>query len=475
MGGFFGAVCKQDAIADVFFGTDYHSHLGTARAGMAAYDEVIGLQRDIHNIQNSPFRTKFEHIFDEMKGCSAIGCISDADPQPLLIRSKLGTFAICMVGVINNADKLIEQYLACDGGYYSAMTGGRVNSLELLAALISQRDNFADGIRFAQQSIEGSASVLILKEGGNIIAARDLLGRTPVEIGERDGDLCASFESFACQKLGYSVKRELGPGEIVELSLEHGIEQLAAPGEKMRMCAFLWTYYGYPASTYEGVNVEVMRNRDGMIMAEHDSEVGDIEHVDYVSGLPDSGTPHAIGYANQSHIPFARPYIKYTPTWARSFTPQRQVEREKVAKMKQIPIRELIDGKNLLFMDDSIVRGTQLKETVEFLYENGAKAVHMRSGCPPIMYSCKYLNFSRSNSDMELLARRVIMDLEGEAGFAYLEEYSRSDTERGKALREAICKKFNFTSLEFQSLEGIIEAIGIDPCKLCTYCWNGKE
>ncbi len=475
MGGFFGAVCKQDAISDVFFGTDYHSHLGTARAGMAAYDKDIGLQRDIHNIQNSPFRTKFEHIFDEMKGCSAIGCISDADPQPLLIRSKLGTFAICMVGVINNADELIGQYLSSDGGYYSAMTGGKVNSLELLAALISQRDNFADGIRFAQQSIRGSASILILKDGGSIIAARDLLGRTPVEIGERDGDLCVSFESFACQKLGYCVNRELGPGEIVELSLERGVEQLAGPGEKMRMCAFLWTYYGYPASTYEGVNVEAMRNRDGMIMAEYDGEVGGTDRIDYVSGLPDSGTPHAIGYANQSHIPFARPYIKYTPTWARSFTPQRQVEREKVAKMKQIPIRELIDGKNLLFMDDSIVRGTQLKETVEFLYENGAKAVHMRSGCPPIMYSCKYLNFSRSNSDMELLARRVIMELEGETGFDYLEEYSRSDTERGRALREAICKKFNFSSLEFQSLEGIIQAIGIDPCKLCTYCWDGKE
>ncbi len=475
MGGFFGAVCKEDAISDAFFGTDYHSHLGTFRGGMAAYDPTIGLQREIHNIQNSPFRTKFEHIFDEMKGTSAIGCISDADPQPLLIRSKLGTFAIAMVGVINNTATLIDQYFTEHGGYYSAMTGGRVNSLELLAALISQKDSFAEGIRFAQQSIEGSASILILKEGGNLIAARDLLGRTPVQIGERDGDWCASFESFACQKLGYTVKQELGPGEIVELSLEKGVEQLAAPGEKMRMCAFLWTYYGYPASSYEGMNVETMRNRDGAIMARHDATVGSAKGVDFVSGLPDSGTPHAIGYANQSHIPFARPYIKYTPTWARSFTPQRQAEREKVAKMKQIPIHDLIEDKNLLFMDDSIVRGTQLRETVEFLYENGAKAVHMRSGCPPIMYSCKYLNFSRSNSDMELLARRVILELEGEEGFQYLEEYSRSDTERGKNLRRAICEKFGFSSLEFQSLEGILEAIGVDPCKLCTYCWNGKE
>lgn len=475
MGGFFGAVCKQDAIADVFFGTDYHSHLGTSRGGMAAYDESVGLQRDIHNIQNSPFRTKFEHIFDEMKGCSAIGCISDSDPQPLLIRSKLGTFAICMVGVINNAGALIEQYFSNNGGYYSAMTGGKVNSLELLAALISQKENFADGIRFAQQSIEGTASILILKEGGNIIAARDLVGRIPLQIGRREGDYCASFESFACNKLGYNVEKELGPGEIVEISLKKGIEQLMPPGEKMRMCAFLWTYYGYPASTYEGVNVETMRARDGAIMAEYDEAHGTAKGVDYVSGLPDSGTPHAIGYANQSHIPFARPYIKYTPTWARSFTPQKQVERERVAKMKQIPIHDLIENKNLLFVDDSIVRGTQLQETVEFLYENGARAVHMRSGCPPIMYSCKYLNFSRSNSEMELLARRTIMELEGEAGFQYLDEYSSADTERGKNLRRAICEKFNFSSLEFQSLEGIIKAIGIDPCKLCTYCWNGKE
>ena len=475
MGGFFGAVCRQDAISDVFFGTDYHSHLGTSRGGMAAYDREIGLQREIHNIQNSPFRTKFEHVFEEMRGTSAIGCISDADPQPLLIRTRLGTFAIAMVGVINNAKLLIEQYLEQNGSYYSAMTGGRVNSLELLAALISQKDSFAEGIRFAQQSIDGSASILILKSDGSLIAARDLLGRTPVAVGERGEDLCVSFESFACQKLGYTVTRELGPGEIVELSLDRGLVRLKEPGEKMRMCAFLWTYYGYPASTYEGVNVETMRNRDGAIMAENDQREGAAEAVDYVSGLPDSGTPLAIGYANASHIPFARPYIKYTPTWARSFTPQRQVEREKVAKMKQIPIKELIEGKNLLFVDDSIVRGTQLKETVEFLYENGARAVHMRSGCPPIMYSCKYLNFSRSNSEMELLARRVIDELEGEEGSRHLEEYCDSSTERGKKLRAAICEKFHFSSLEFQSLEGILSAIGVDPCKLCTYCWNGKE
>ena len=475
MGGFFGAVCKQDAISDVFFGTDYHSHLGTHRGGMAAYDETLGLQRDIHNIQNSPFRTKFEHIFDEMKGNSAIGCISDSDPQPILIRSKLGVYAICTVGIINNATALIEQYFEEKAGHFDAMTGGRVNSNELIAALISQKDSFAEGIRFAQESIEGTANILILRDGGSIIAARDRLGRIPVLIGKRGDDYCVSFESFACNKLGYTVEKELGPGEIVEISVGKEIKQLSPPGEKMRMCAFLWTYYGYPASTYEGVNVEAMRARDGAIMAEHDAKTGKAEGVDYVSGLPDSGTPLAIGYANQCHIPFARPYIKYTPTWARSFTPQRQVDRQKVAKMKQIPNPEFVQDKSLLFVDDSIVRGTQLQETVEFLYENGAKAVHMRSGCPPVMYSCKYLNFSRSNSEMELLARRIIMELEGEEGFQHLDEYSSSETERGKKMRKAICERFHFSSLEFQSLEGIIKAIGIDPCKLCTYCWNGKE
>ena len=475
MGGFFGAVCEQDAISDVFFGTDYHSHLGTCRGGMAAYDATIGLQRDIHNIQNSPFRTKFEHIFEEMKGCSSIGCISDSDPQPLLIHSNFGPYAICTVGVVNNAQDLIKTYLTSFGGHLNAMTGGRINSTELIAALINQKASFVEGIHFAQDVIVGTASILILTNDGRIIAARDKVGRIPVLVGKRENDYCVSFESFAAQKLGYDIYKELGPGEIVELCAGKEPVQLGAPGEKMRMCAFLWTYYGYPASTYEGVNVETMRAKDGAILAEYDAKIGSAEGVDFVSGLPDSGTPHAIGYANQSHIPFARPYIKYTPTWARSFTPQRQVDRAKVAKMKQIPIPNLIQDKSLLFVDDSIVRGTQLQETVDFLYENGAKAVHMRSGCPPIMYSCKYLNFSRSNSEMELLARRIIMELEGEEGFQYLEEYSDGETERGKKLRQAICDKFHFSSLEFQSLKGVIDAIGIDPCKLCTYCWNGKE
>lgn len=474
MGGFFGAALKSDCMVDVFFGVDYHSHLGTRRGGLAAYDDQIGLQREIHNIENSPFRTKFENIFDEMKGCSAIGCISDTDPQPLLIRSSLGTYAICTVGRINNAEVLIENYLSNSGGHFDAMTGGNINSTELTAALINQKRDFAEGIKFAQEQIEGSASILILKEDGSIIAARDKMGRIPVLIGKSEEGCCVSFESFAYKKLGYNDEKELGPGEIVEITAD-GVRQLAPPGVEMRICSFLWTYYGYPTSNYEGVNVEAMRYRNGEIMARHDMKVNNAENLDYVGGVPDSGTPHAIGYANESHIPFARPFIKYTPTWPRSFMPTNQRERDKVAKMKQIPIHELIEGKKLLFVDDSIVRGTQLRETVEFLYGNGAKAVHMRSACPPIMYGCKYLNFSSSESEMELISRRVILELEGEEGLNYLEEYSDTNTDRGQDLRKAIADKFNFASLEFQSLEGLVEAVGIEPCKLCTYCWNGKE
>ena len=474
MGGFFGAVSQGDAISDVFFGTDYHSHLGTKRAGMAAFDSEIGLQREIHNISNSPFRTRFEHIFDEMRGTAAIGCISDSDPQPLLICSNLGKYAICVIGVINNDEELIEKHLSTSGGHFNAMTGGKVNSTELVAALIDQKKSFVEGILFAQEVIKGSASILILRDGGTIIAARDRMGRTPMLIGRGEEGYCVTFESFAYKKLGYDDERELGPGEVVELSAK-SIAQLAPARKEMRICSFLWSYYGFPNSTYEGVNVEVMRYRNGRIMAENDALLGNNEGIDYVCGVPDSGTPHAIGYANESDIPFARPYIKYTPTWSRSFMPNSQADRKKVAKMKQIPVHELIKDKNLLFVDDSIVRGTQLKETVDFLSQNGARAIHMRSACPPIMYSCKYLNFSRSTNEMELLARRIVMELEGEEGFSHLEEYSDSSTERGKKLRAAICEKLHFDSVEFQSLEGIIKAIGIDPCKLCTYCWNGKE
>ena len=474
MGGFFGAVTKRDAVGDVFFGTDYHSHLGTRRAGMAAYNSEIGLQRDIHNIQNSPFRTKFEKIFDEMEGNSAIGCISDFDPQPLIISSHLGAYAICVIGLVNNAKELIKEHLSNVGVHFNAMTGGNINTTELVAALINQKENFCEGIRFAQKVIDGSASILILKDGGNIIAARDRLGRIPVLLGKSEDGFCVSFESFAYKKLGYEDYKELGPAEIVEITAD-GVTELSPAQEEMKICAFLWSYYGYPTSTYEGKNVEIMRYRNGEIMAENDKALGNAQDIDYVGGVPDSGTPHAIGYANKSGKAFARAFIKYTPTWARSFTPQKQTERNRVAKMKQIPVHELIEDKNLLFVDDSIVRGTQLKETVDFLYSNGAKSVHMRSACPPIMYGCKYLNFSRATSDMDLIARRVIMELEGEEGFKYIEEYSDASTERGKNLRRNICEKLGFASLEFQSLEGIIKAIGIEPCKLCTYCWNGKE
>ena len=474
MGGFFGACRKSDAISDVFFGTDYHSHLGTRRAGMAAYGESVGLQRSIHNIENSPFRTKFEHVFDEMEGNSAIGCISDYAPQPLLIRSRLGKYAICIVGVVNNTEKLVEEYIADGDGQFDAMTGGAVNTTELVAALINKKDNFTDGIRFAQDEIDGTVAILILEEGGSIIAARDKLGRLPLVIAKGEDGYCATLEPFAATKLDYEPIKELKAGEIVRITSD-SVDSLYEGKNEMKICSFLWSYYGYPTSTYEGKNVEVMRYRNGAIMAENDKLSGKNEDIDYVGGIPDSGTPHAIGYANKSGIPFARAFIKYTPTWARSFTPAKQSDRNRVAKMKQIPVHELIDGKNLLFVDDSIVRGTQIRETVEFLYENGAKSVHMRSACPPIMYSCKYLNFSRSNSDMDLIARKIIAELEGDEGANHIEEYSDFSTERGKKLRERLCEKLHLKTIEFQTLEGIIEAIGLEPCKLCTYCWNGKE
>lgn len=473
MGGFFGAVSKFDAVEDVFFGTDYHSHLGTRRAGIAAWDKEKSLQREIHSIENSPFRTRFEHVTEKMHGCAAIGIISDYDPQPLLIRSRLGAFAICMIGIINNAGELINKYIG-EGGHFNAQTGGDINSTELLAALISRKKDFAEGISFAQSVIEGTASILVLTDEGTIIAARDLRGRLPVLIGRRDDGYCVSFENFAYQKLGYTDEKELGPGEIVSVS-PSGVKRLKAPGKEMRICSFLWSYYGYPTSHYEGVNVEVMRYKNGAVMAENDELLKNNKGVDYVGGVPDSGTPHAIGYSNKSGIPFARAFIKYTPTWSRSFMPAVQNERNKIAKMKQIPVMELIKDKSLLFVDDSIVRGTQLRETVEFLYNNGAKEVHMRSACPPIMYGCKYLNFSRATSDMELIARRVITELEGEEGFNYIDEYSNGATERGRRLRKKICEELHLASLEFQSIEGIVKAIGLPGCKLCTYCWNGKE
>ena len=474
MGGFFGAVSKRDCILDVFFGTDYHSHLGTRRGGMAAYDSQLGLQREIHNIENSPFRTKFDGILNEMKGTSAIGCISDTDPQPLLIRSNLGTYAICTIGIINNAEALLQQYLSFSGGHFDAMSGGKVNSNELISALIDQKSSFAEGIRFAQDLIEGTASILILKDDGHLIAARDKLGRLPIILEKNEDGFCVTFEDYAGEKLGYTYCRELGPGEAVELTPE-GETVLLAPRKKKKICAFLWSYYGYPTSCYEGKNVEIMRYRNGRIMAKADKENGIAQDIDYVGGVPDSGTPHAIGYANESGVPFARPFIKYTPTWPRSFMPSNQSERNMVAKMKQIPVDELIRDKKLLFVDDSIVRGTQLRETVDFLYESGAKEVHMRSACPPIMYGCKYLNFSRSNSEMELIARRTVQNLEGDEGQKHLDEYADGTTQRGKCMLKAICEEMGFDSLGYQSLDGLLEAIGLDKDKVCTYCWNGKE
>ena len=473
MGGFFGAISKRDVVLDVFFGTDYHSHLGTRRGGMALYDRESCFRRQIHNIENTPFRTKFEKDLNSFHGQAGIGCISDTDPQPLLMRSHLGLYAISTVGIIQNAEELVERYFSDHGHQFMAMSSGKVNATELVASLINQKDDLVSGIRYAQEQIEGSMTILILTTDG-IYAARDRLGRLPVLIGQNEEGCCVSFESFAYHKLGYQDAYELGPQEIVRITQE-GWETLSPAGKDMRICAFLWTYYGYPNSCYEGMNVEVMRYRNGEIMARDEVQRGQLPKVDYVAGVPDSGVPHAIGFANRSGKPFARPFVKYTPTWPRSFMPESQDVRNQVAKMKQIPVHELIKGKKLLFVDDSIVRGTQLRETVEFLYESGAEEVHMRSACPPIMYGCKYLNFSRSNSDMELLSRKTIQALEGDEGQKHLEEYADASTERGRCMLKAICEEMGFDSLGYQSLDGLLEAIGIDRDKICTYCWTGKE
>ena len=473
MGGFFGAISHKNCIYDVFFGTDYHSHLGTRRGGMAVYDKELGFQRQIHNIENTPFRTKFESDLAKFKGNAGIGAISDSDPQPLLIRSHLGLFAIATVGRINNADELVEKTFSGPGHQFMAMSSGQVNSTELTAALINRCNNLVDGIHYAQEVIDGSCSILLLTPD-SIIAARDKVGRLPILVGKNADGCCVSFESFAYHKLGYKNIYELGPGEIVQITAD-GVKQLAAPGDKMKICAFLWTYYGYPNSNYEGRNVEVMRVRNGEIMARQEMEQGTLPDVDYVAGVPDSGIPHAIGYANHTHKTFARPFVKYTPTWSRSFIPSNQEIRNLVAEMKQIPVPELIEDKKLLFVDDSIVLGTQLRETVEFLYSSGAKEVHMRSACPPIMYGCKYLNFSRSNSEMELLTRRVIQNLEGNVGQQHVDEYADPKTERGQCMLKAICQEMGFDSLGYQSLDGLLEAIGLDRDKVCTYCWTGEE
>lgn len=474
MGGFFGVASREDAMVDVFFGTDYHSHLGTKSAGLVAFSQQAGLQRKIHNISNTPFRTQFEGILERMSGTTAIGTINDTDPQPLMVCSSLGKYAIAFVGVINNVKELADYYVNVCGGQLNAMSSDEVNTTELLAALINQKCTLVEGIRYAQDMIDGTALILIMTDEGHLVVARDWDGRLPVHVGKNDKGFCVSFETFAYEKLGYETYYELKPAEIVDITPD-AMTTIAQGREEMHICSFLWSYYGYSTSTYEDINVEMMRYRNGEIMAENEQERGTLPTVDYVAGVPDSGTPHAIGFANKTHFPFARPFIKYTPTWPRSFMPSSQVERNRIAKMKQIPVSGLIRDKDLLFVDDSIVRGTQLRETVDFLYENGAKSVHMRSACPPIMYGCKYLNFSRSTSDMDLLTRSIIFELEGEEGEKYLDEYTDGTTERGKKLRDRICDRLRLASIEFQTIEGLQKAIGLPACKLCTYCWNGKE
>ena len=473
MGAFFGAVSHHDVVLDVFFGVDYHSHLGTRRAGMIMHDDEDGFQREIHSIENTPFRTKFENDLQSFHGTSGIGCISDMDPQPLLVRSHLGFFALSTVGCIKNEAELIKTFEHV-GHQFMAMSDGGVNQTELVAALINTQKSLVEGIQYAQEAIEGSLTLLVMCEDGSLVAARDKMGRLPVLIGKDDDGYCVTFESFAYGKLGYVDEHELGSGEIVRITAD-GYETLVAPRDEMRICAFLWVYYGYPNSNYEGQNVEVMRYRNGARMAADERKRGLLPDVDYVAGVPDSGLPHGIGYATESGKPFARPFVKYTPTWPRSFMPANQEVRNRVAKMKQVPVPELINGKKLLFVDDSIVRGTQLRETVEFLYGAGAAEVHMRSACPPIMYGCKYLSFSRSNSDYELIARRKILELEGEEGEKHIAEYADGTSERGKCLLRSICEDMGFDSLSFQSLDGMLDAIGIDRKKICTYCWTGEE
>ena len=474
MGGFYGAASKRDVVYDVFFGVDYHSHLGTRRAGLVFYDGNGAFQREIHSIENTPFRTRFEDDLPGFHGNSGIGCISDTDPQPLLMRSHLGVFAITTVGCINNCDELVNRYLGNGARQFTAMSSGAVNTTELVAALINHEQSFVEGIKFAQDAVDGSLTLLIMDETGAIFAARDKLGRLPVLIGKDEDGSCLSFESFAYHKLGYADEYELGPGEIVRVTAD-GYETLSPAGDEMKICAFLWVYYGYPNSNYEGENVEIMRYRNGSIMARDERARGELPDVDYVAGVPDSGTPHAIGYAHESGAPFGRPFIKYTPTWPRSFMPTNQEMRNRVATMKLVPVPELIEGKKLLFVDDSIVRGTQLQNTVDFLYQSGASEVHMRSACPPIMFGCKYLTFSRNKSIMDLIARRVVHKLEGDEGAEHLDEYIDPTTKRGKCLVKTICEDMGFDSLSYQSLDGMLEAIGIDREKICTYCWNGKE
>ena len=469
MGGFFGVASKEDCVFDLFFGIDYHSHLGTRRAGMAVYSDENGFDKSIHNIENTPFRTKFTSESNEMHGNFGIGCISDFEAQPIVVRSNHGTFAITTVGKINNGEEIVDKILK-NHTHFFEMQNGNINQTELVAAIINQKDNFIEGIKYAQEIIDGSISMLIMTPKG-IYAARDKYGRTPISIGKKDTGFCASFESFACLNLGYEEYKYLTPGEIVVFDADD-VKTLVSPDNDMKICTFLWVYYGFPASVYEGMNVEQMRYNCGKCLAKRDEGL----KADIVAGLPDSGIAHAVGYSNESGLRYSRPFVKYTPTWARSFMPTHQSKRNLIAKMKLIPIHDLINGKKLLLIDDSIVRGTQLSETTQFLYDSGAEEVHIRTGCPPILYGCKYLNFSRSNSPMDLIARRVIFELEGgEPSKEVLEEYAHPDTERYKNMVEAIRKQLNFTTLEYLRLDDMLESTGVDPKNLCTYCWTGKE
>ena len=468
MGGFFGAVSREDCVFDLFFGVDYHSHLGTRRAGMAVYDKDTGFDKAIHNIENAPFRTKFTKESNDMHGQMGIGCISDFEAPPILVRSHHGPFAVATVGKINNIDELVDEIIK-NNTHFFEMHNGDINQTELVAALINQKENFIDGIRYAQKAVDGSISILALTPKG-IYAARDLLGRTPISIGEKENGYCASFESFAYLNLGYKNYKELGPGEVVFMD-ENGVKTLITPGDKMRICTFLWIYYGYPSASYEGISVEKMRYNCGKALARRDNVKPDV-----IAGVPDSGIAHAIGYSNETGIPYSRPFIKYTPTWPRSFMPTTQTKRNLIAKMKLIPIPDLIKDKSLLLIDDSIVRGTQLRETTEYLFESGAREVHIRPACPPLFYGCKYLNFSRSTSDMDLITRRVITELEGrEPDDEMIKEYADPDSEKYQKMIDVICKQLHFTSLRYHRLDDMIESVGIDKDKLCTYCWDGRE
>lgn len=474
MGGYFGAVSKRDVVMDVFFGTDYHSHLGTRMAGMAIWDKDAGFQRQIHTISTTPFRAKFQDDIQKFSGNVGFGCISDGNPQPMLVRSHLGMYALVTIGAINNMDNLIDEYFSSGGRQFMVSGNGDINMTEMVAALINETDSFVEGIKHVHEVVKGAVSIMIVTEDGQIIAARDKIGHLPMIICKDDAGYCVTFESFAASKLGYIEDYNTGPGEIVLVTAD-GYESLAPRGDMLHICSFLWMYYGYPNSTYEGVNVEAFRYRNGEIMARDERARGVLPDVDYVAGMPDSGIPHAIGYANESGKPFARPFIKYTPTWLRSFMPPNQEMRDQIAAMKQVPVPELIKGKKILLVDDSIVRGTQLRETVEYLREAGAKEIHMRSACPPMLYADPYINFSRSVSIMELIARRKIVDLEGEAGFEHLDEYADVRTARGRAMCDAITREFNFDSLEFQTLDGFHEALGLGPESVCTYHWTGKD